>query len=243
MNTLKEFSNYYIQAQENLNEDQKNNLLTYIETASDIEVKALLLSGSKHKVTEEETIAVDKIFELSMTKISNSIPTNLVNEVNVASIIDKIATAYAKHKVPSTIANFKWPSWIPSIGGSQMTIGSGKGANTAFNAAYDKAEHAAKLGGTIGASILVVMVALAAKKAYTSYLSKAARACRGLSGDKKNNCFQKFYVDAVKIEISELEAGKGACAATENPSKCKFNLDVKIKKKQRKMEKIIQKMR
>ena len=238
MNTLKEFSNYYIQAQENLNKNQKEDLLEYVESASNVEVKALLLSGSKQNVTEEEIISVDKIFELSMNNISESIP---INEIGIASIVDKIATAYAKHKVPGTMSNFKWPSWMPEIGGSQFTLGSG--SNAAFNAAYDKAEHAAKMGLPVAASVLAVMVALTAKKAYTAYLSKAARVCKGKSGDEKNNCFQKFYIDAVKIEISNLEAGKSSCAATKNPDKCKLIINKKIKKKQNKIQKFIRKFK
>ncbi len=235
MNSLKEFSKYYIQAQENLNEDQKEELIVYIESASDVEVKALLLSGSKQQVTKEETIAVDKMFELSMDHISES--KYLINEVDAGAILNKISSAYSKFKVPKIDVKMELPPWFPKIGGTKIGIG---GSADKFQATYDKAKLALGSGTVIGAAVIAALVALVAKKAYMSYLSKAAKACKGASD--KNNCLKKYYIDSLKAEIEALQAGKSSCTGTNDPEKCKFLLDVKIKKKNNKIVKLIKKL-
>lgn len=235
MNNLKEFSKYYIQAQENLNEDQKEKLLTYIESATDIEVKALLLSGSRQQVSEKENIVIDKMFELTMNHISES--ECLINEVDAGAILNKISSAYSKFKVPKIDVKMELPSWFPEIGGTKIGIG---GANKTFQATYDKAKLALGSGTVIGAAVIAALVALVAKKAYMAYLSKAAKACKGASD--KNNCLKKYYIDSLKAEIEALQAGKSSCTGTNNPEKCKFILDVKIKKKNNKIVKLIKKL-
>ncbi len=243
MNNLKEFSKYYIQVQENLNIEQNNELLNYVESASDVEVKALLLSGSKQQVAKEEILLIDQLFEVSMNHICKFIPENFLNEISAISIIDKLSQSYAKWKVPNAKYILSIPDWYPDwyhkLGGTPVAL---KG-NKAFQTAYKQAQLALSLGTAVGASVIAAMVILIANKAYMSYLSKAAKACKGKSGKAKNNCFQNYYINSIKAEIEVLENGKPSCDGSKNPNKCKFLLDVKIKKKRNKIEKLIKKFK
>lgn len=65
---------------------------------------------------------------------------------------------------------------------------------------------------------------------WKQYLTKAARACRGLSGLEKKSCMVKFKRQAVKKQISVAASNKSKCAKTKNPGICSNKLDGKIRK-------------
>ena len=238
MNDLKIFSKYYIQDQEKLNKIQKNELLTYVESASDIEIKALLLSGYKQQVTKEEGLFINELFESYINYIYKSISICSLNEGKSSQVIQKLSQLFNKNKL---LVASNVPSTVSIMGNKKVAIAVHADYNAIFKTIYNKAQMAIKHGVAIGTVVLVAMIALIARKAYTAYLSKTAKFCKDKTGDEKKICFQKYYINALKNEISQLEGGKSSCDASKEPDKCRFLLDVKIKKKQNKINSLSKK--
>jgi len=94
-------------------------------------------------------------------------------------------------------------------------------------------------GAGFGSGLAVVaysaLIAVAAVKAYKKYISKAGKACKGLLGNEKTNCLNKFKKQAQVAKIKTFQSGLSKCSKTKNPVKCKAKLQSKINKEKAKM--------
>jgi len=94
-------------------------------------------------------------------------------------------------------------------------------------------------GAGFGSGLAVVaysaLIAVAAVKAYKKYISKAGRACKGLSGNEKTNCLNKFKKQAQAAKVKTFQSGLSKCSKTKNPVECKAKLQAKIAKEKAKM--------
>jgi hypothetical protein len=69
------------------------------------------------------------------------------------------------------------------------------------------------------------MAPFVAAKVYKRYMSKAGRACAGVSGEDRNKCISKFKT---KAKIEALKAAASKCPQSKNPEKCKEKMNKKI---------------
>jgi len=90
-------------------------------------------------------------------------------------------------------------------------------------------------GVLISVSALIAAVGVASMKVYQIILSKAARTCKGKSGNEKISCFNKFKRDAQTAKIKALQLAISKCSKTKNPSSCKNKLQSKINKEKSKI--------
>lgn len=95
--------------------------------------------------------------------------------------------------------------------------------------------------GTVTAGVIVSASAIAllvwlVGKFYKIKLSKAAKACKQYSGDKKKQCMKKFNTDAVKSKVSLLQKSKSVCNRSKNPEKCKAKIQQQIDKANKKFK-------
>ena len=86
----------------------------------------------------------------------------------------------------------------------------------------------------IGAGVVAAIAAYAGYKMYKRFFSKAAKSCKGLSGDNKSACMLKYKNQALDAQAKELRKGLSACSKSSNPTKCKMVINNKITKIQSK---------
>jgi len=177
MSDLKLFAAYYIDLQENLSQDEKINLLTYVKEADDYQIKHLLLKGYKVKqLSENEKVEIDE--------------------------------------APIGIA--QGLGWRPGSYWSQDV------------------ERLGYKSGLVDAAIIAAILALG-YKIYKDYISKAGKACRDYSGDKKKDCIIRFKQQALRARISGLTQAKAKCKTAKKPEKCNRKIDEEIAKLKRKL--------
>jgi hypothetical protein len=82
--------------------------------------------------------------------------------------------------------------------------------------------------GALATMAVVAAVVVAAMKIHKSFLSKAARSCKGKSGLDKTNCMVKYKKQAQAAKVKTLQSGMSKCAKTKDPSSCKAKLQAKI---------------
>jgi hypothetical protein len=87
----------------------------------------------------------------------------------------------------------------------------------------------------IAGAALAALAIFGAYKTYKRFFSKSAKACKG-SADRKA-CIKKFKVDAIKAQISDLQAASARCSVTKDPAKCKATIGNKVQKLQMKAQK------
>jgi hypothetical protein len=117
-------------------------------------------------------------------------------------------------------------------------------AKSAVNSALQKAQQqagkidAAQPGAKyVAGAALAALAIFGAYKTYKRFFSKSAKACSGNKGVERKACIKKFKVDAIKAQISDLNAASAKCAATKDPGKCKATIGAKIQKLQTKAQK------
>jgi hypothetical protein len=81
---------------------------------------------------------------------------------------------------------------------------------------------------TIAVGIVVALIVAISYKVYKKFLSKAARSCKQLEGEKKNECMKKFRDYAKKARITALEKSKGLCNKSKNPQNCINKINNKV---------------
>lgn len=94
-------------------------------------------------------------------------------------------------------------------------------------------------------SAFVAATTIAAHKIYKYYLSKAARACKGeklLTSWRKEECIAKYEIIALQKEIESVKSRINGCNKVKHPDMCKIRLNNYIKKKQKKIQKIKNKL-
>ncbi len=125
-----------------------------------------------------------------------------------SSVKGNIAAKLKKAPQPTGVVKNagKSPSLGQKISGAASKVGGaikGKGGKYAAGAA------GAALVGYGGA------------KLYKNYLSKAARACAGKTGEEKAKCMAKFRTEAAKVRLEYLKSSMDKCKGTGDPDLCK----------------------
>jgi hypothetical protein len=85
-------------------------------------------------------------------------------------------------------------------------------------------------GHAVGGAALAALLAYAAAKTYKRFFSKAAGACRGMSGGAKTDCMNKFRGRALMAQAADLQKGMASCAKAKNPTACKSAVGGKIER-------------
>lgn len=93
-------------------------------------------------------------------------------------------------------------------------------------------------GKIVGGAALAALLAYAAAKTYKRFFSKAAGACRGMSGGAKTDCMNKFRGRALMAQAADLQRGMASCAKAKNPATCKSAVSGKIERLKAKARKI-----
>jgi hypothetical protein len=84
-----------------------------------------------------------------------------------------------------------------------------------------KAALATVIGGPAG------LILYGAYKLYQRYMTKAGIACR--NAINRRTCRKQYKINAIKLQIKELEKGISKCSKAKNPEKCKSAVEKKIK--------------
>lgn len=127
-----------------------------------------------------------------------------------------------------------------------IKAGAEKAANTGLAKlkalAHQGQEGAAQLGAklshfatspqgmAVGGAALAALLAYAAAKTYKRFFSKAAGACRGMSGASKTDCMNKFRGRAIMAQAADLQRGMASCVKSKNPAACKSAVGGKIER-------------
>lgn len=90
------------------------------------------------------------------------------------------------------------------------------------------ADYAKRNPGVVGGAALAALGGYGAYKLMQRMFSKAAQACKGLSGSQKTTCMNNFKKKALQQQISELNKAAQACNKTKNPDKCKEKIAKKV---------------
>lgn len=85
-------------------------------------------------------------------------------------------------------------------------------------------------GQIVGGAALAALLAYAAAKTYKRFFSKAAGACRGMSGGVKTDCMNKYRGRALMAQAADLQRGMASCAKSKNPAACKSAVGGKIER-------------
>ena len=124
-------------------------------------------------------------------------------------------------KAPAETGTVKTAGKGPSVGQKLSGLGS-----KVAGAAKGKGKYAA---GAAGAAV----VGYGGAKLYKNYLSKAARACAGKTGEDKAKCMAKFRTEAAKVRLEYLKSSMEKCKGTGDPDLCKKmikeQIDLKLK--------------
>jgi len=102
---------------------------------------------------------------------------------------------------------------------------------------YDISYGRYKIATNVAIGALVAGIIALSWKIYKNRFSKAARACKGLKGWKKDECMEKFKNDALKARIAAIKSQMSKCSKSSNPEKCKRLLNAKISKLEAKIKK------
>ena len=81
-----------------------------------------------------------------------------------------------------------------------------------------------------GVLLLIAAATAAGQRVYKSYLTQAARQCKGISGPEKRNCMVKFRKAGYQAKINSYVKARADCNNSKDPARCKRILDAKIKR-------------
>lgn len=101
-------------------------------------------------------------------------------------------------------------------------------ADSAKNMAMKVAQSPA--GKAIGAAALAGLLIYGSYKIYKNMFSKAAKACKGMSGAAKKACMANHKAKAYAAQAQDLQAGSKACAKAKDPAKCQASVAKKVAK-------------
>jgi len=89
----------------------------------------------------------------------------------------------------------------------------------------------------IAGAALAALAIYAGYKTYKRFFSQAAKACAGNKGPERKACLSKYKIQAIKAQISDLQAASAKCSVSKDPGKCKAAIGNKIQKLQAKAQK------
>jgi hypothetical protein len=211
---LKTFAANYISMQENLSTADKITLLKFVKEATVDEVKSLLITG-QYEVQQESVKQFDNKFGILFEFAPGELE-DLGLRGTMGGIKGGIRTGVVNmNKLLKYIQDkSKEAEWA----GKQQGIEIGR----------SDVMHQAGVG--LAAVAVAALVLTVAHATYKRFLSKAARACKGLSGDNKTSCMNRYKREATKKQVSDLTLGIQGCSKTKNPLKCKQKIGNKINK-------------
>lgn len=86
---------------------------------------------------------------------------------------------------------------------------------------------------TIGSIALAAAVFYVAHKSYKNYMAKKT-GCDKLTGKSRDKCIKDVKIEAIDLEIANLQRGLDACDSASDPIKCRKTIQKKIAKLTRK---------
>lgn len=256
--SIKEFAFDYILEQDNLSREEKLLLGVYVKESDKYQVMHLLAFGTMVPPMTEEMNKDMQIFFNCLSEIDWR-KVGVQTSVKAGQALEKGA-GFAKQKgfekavdlaykpkegisalkrLARSWANYNVQPGTFNIGRFKIKIP--KVLNKQWHAQYIKANAALHAGAALAAAAAAAMIFMAARKAYKTKFSKAARACKSYKGTQKDECIRKFRVDAIKEDIKVMESNKTACKAARDPGRCMSKVDKRIKKQKNKLEKILTK--
>ena len=88
----------------------------------------------------------------------------------------------------------------------------------------------ARSARAISAVVLAGVIAAIGYAVYKRFLSKAARGCKGKSGQEKTLCMAKYKVAALEAKYKAYRGNGQHCTNSKNPAKCKALIAQKMNK-------------
>jgi len=82
--------------------------------------------------------------------------------------------------------------------------------------------------GYVAAAALASLAIFAGYKTYKRFMSQAAKACKGQTGDQKTACMKQYKKKALLAQAQDTQASAAACVKTKNPGKCKEAISRKV---------------
>lgn len=90
---------------------------------------------------------------------------------------------------------------------------------------------------TVGSIALAAVVFYIAHRSYKKKLAEKT-GCAKKVGKEREKCIRKVRIDALDIEIANLQKGVAACDESNNPKKCRLTINKKIEKLKKKKWKL-----
>lgn len=91
-----------------------------------------------------------------------------------------------------------------------------------------KVDTGIAIAGLLPIGALIGTILYSSVKLYKSFLSKAARSCKG-APDKKE-CIKRYKEQGMVKQIKKIQGNMSKCKKTNNPEKCKEKLEKHIRK-------------
>jgi len=194
------------------------------------------LSDSGVNMSAPSTKAkVERIKVATKNRIA-SIRTWASTQITKANEAFKKAVAAARTRFNSVRGNISAKlKKAPVETGVVKNAGKAPSVGQRISGAASKAAGALKgKGGKYAAGAAgAAVVGYGGAKLYKNYLSKAARACAGKTGEEKAKCMAKFRTEAAKVRLEYLKSSLDKCKGTGDPDLCKKmikeQIDLKLK--------------
>jgi len=85
-------------------------------------------------------------------------------------------------------------------------------------------------GDVIGGAALAALVIAGSYKIYKNYFSKAAKSCKGKSGEEKTACMTNYRENAYKLQQDVLKKSLDMSNKSKDPSVFKKKIEIQIRK-------------
>jgi len=212
-----------IVSKEHLTKAEKIQLLNFVKEASDIQLGSLLETGRMK--TEKEILqeqpgdaagraqaakdALARAHQRYMQKYGAD------SGRAASSLSDK-----AKEVASQAAAKGK------ELAGQAATVAKSAGEKVASTTS-NVVQQAGGIGPVAGYAAIAAGAIVASIIAYKRFFSKAARACKGLSGSQKTSCMKKYKIGAKQAEMGILTARINKC---KGDPKCVARIRARIQK-------------
>jgi len=258
LSPLKVFASYYVDLQENMSNNEKGQIRTFIQSASLHQVIALLTEGKMRTIKPIEESLLESSFansgmgfltEVSATSLYNDVVDTMHQHGISPARTAKHIVGSAKHLGQDAIDKMHASGVHPTQTAKQIakSVQAGLGdAESKFKHAagevgeFTKTEwdrvsrmvsqgHLPELNKPLAAVALAALVLTAGYAVYRKYFSRVSQACNHKTGSEKDACIKKFKKDAIEAQITTLTKGRVSCKKSKNPGKCVEEINKKIK--------------
>jgi len=250
LHDLKVFATFYIDEHEKLSEVQKSKLHEFVIDADMDQMKYFLSTGvmeSRENLLEFPGMGVRRHAAAATTALHRG--GKYAKKGAVATTALHRGGKYAKKGVAATTALHRGGKHAKKGAAATTALHRGEKYAAAGLAAGEKmakrgmaaagtaagqVKHAMKgalstgSGKAIAATAIGALASALAFKAYRSFLSKGARACRGQAD--KAGCMARFRQQARAAKVQALQSTMGKCAKSSNPTLCRQKIQAKVAK-------------